>query len=129
MDDSLKHATIEARARLIWGSPRSEVEEWLHAQGIPPDQVQAIIKTAWHERNVEIRKKGIRNIIIGVLSVLASVVMFTHEQHRAPWSSGHRRGYSWCLIIALFPFGVWRIASGIDQLICGAKVDGSVGEM
>jgi hypothetical protein len=122
MEENLKHLAIEARARLIWGTPKSEVEEWLSSQGLPPGQVQLIIESSWRERNAQIKRLAIRDILVGCLSLIGCLLSFPDKkQHFA--SSGY------ALALLLLCFGIWRISRGIDRFLSGAKTSGAITDM
>ena len=134
METNIKRLAIDARARLIWGTPRSEVAEWLISQGLPSNQVAAIIEAAWHERNVAIRRMGIMDLIVGGLSWIGCLLAFITVKYSIHDTYYYRSRYGGAkfgimVFIVLFGLGTWRIFSGGDRLICGAKIKGSMTEM
>jgi len=74
MDDKLKSTLIEARARIIWGSSLHEVAEWLQSQGLDREQIDTVVQICREERAAEIRKLGLRDLAIGGLILLPSIV-------------------------------------------------------
>jgi hypothetical protein len=64
----------EARARIIWGEPVSSVHDFLISNGISDVVADAKLTEFNGERNRELRKIGLRNILIGAVLAIAAVV-------------------------------------------------------
>ena len=120
MNDEHEAILVEARARIIWGSRVSEVREWLQSRGVAQEQIDTIVQRAQRERAIEIRKVGLRDIVIGVLLFSLSAVFFV----ALPLHGGV---YARPSITGLFAvLGVWRVAEGIWRLFCGNTIRGSL---
>jgi len=130
MEENIKHLAVEARARLIWGNPRSEVEEWLISQGLSSPEVKVIIETSWRERNLEIRKLGIRDITIGCFCLIGGGLLYLLGAC-LPYGYGWRdlQRDAWAIMILLCLYGIWRAFRGINRFISGANTEGSMTEM
>ncbi len=111
----------EAYARIQWGSPPDEIREWLYTEGLPTAEADAIVDGAVADRDIEFRKRGIREIIISlpilVLPIGAIALMWADR-----WNAG--RGYALCGLIAFY--GFWRFVRGLGWLFWGAGSRGSL---
>ena len=67
---------VEARARIIWGDEPASVRCFLTSNGMAAAEADAKIKELTLERNAEIRKLGIRDVLIGVVLVAAAIIFF-----------------------------------------------------
>ena len=134
MEESLKNLAIEARARMMWGHPISEVAEWLKSQRVSPSQIEVIIDTSWLERNIEIRKLGIRDIAIGCISLVGFGLLCLTKPLAHTSLSPSDPPDNWThnvlfIMIFLFLFGIWFAIRGIDRFFSSAKAKGSITEM
>jgi len=125
MDKKLKNIVIDARAKVMWGESRSDIQTWLYSQGLTEQQVRAVLRATIKERGREVRKIGIRDIAIGIVAGLGSVLIFVSE-HRNPLSDN--RG-AWVLGILLGGISIWILIRGFDRLIGGSKHRGSITDM
>lgn len=66
----------EARAKIIWGEPSSSVRYFLISNGMSVDDADAVMRQFLEERASEIRKTGIRDMIIGAVCIIASGFVF-----------------------------------------------------
>src|SRR5437868_3632965 len=57
----------EARARIIWGESSSSVRDFLISNGISDLIADTKLKEFDLERNAELRKIGLRNVLIGII--------------------------------------------------------------
>ena len=57
---------FEARARILWGESASSVREWLISNGLSGTEADGQITEFTAERVTELRRLGIKNMIIGV---------------------------------------------------------------
>jgi hypothetical protein len=81
----LSQLISEARARIIWGEESSSVRSFLVSNGISEIDADAKIKEFNAERNNEIRKRAIRQILIGsILLVGAAVFLYVCLKHPSP---------------------------------------------
>ncbi|HTV40962.1 MAG TPA: hypothetical protein VMF08_10320 [Candidatus Sulfotelmatobacter sp.] len=108
----------EARAKIIWGEPLSSVRYFLISNGMSEDDANATIRQFMEERESEIRKNGIRDIIIGVVCIISSAVMFYGLfLHRFSGSlvASNIEGAAGSVPIALF--GIWKLVRGVIFLV------------
>jgi hypothetical protein len=105
---------IEARARIIWGESIASVREFLITNGLDGPLADARIKDFVRERNIEIRKWGVRNIAIGVV-LLAIAGLATYSiSHSGVGYTGSRQAVGPVLAGV---YGLWKLANGIIQLV------------
>jgi len=108
----------EARAKIIWGEPASDVREYLVSNGMPGEEADTVIKEFSGERNVEIRKIGTKNVIIGAVLVSVSsiaiyLIVINSSDHSVRVSTGKIIGL---LAFAGF-YGLWKLVNGIIYLV------------
>lgn len=59
-------AVRDARARILWGDPVASVLDGMMEAGVEGGFAQTVVEEAMKERGAEIRKSGIREILIGI---------------------------------------------------------------
>jgi len=123
MNKELESTLIEARARIIWGSSLDEVAEWLESKGLDREKIARVVRICREERAAEIRKIGLRNVIIGGLILLPSLVA------TLIFLLGFRQTRPAAFFGVCVVYGLWRLLEGLERLIFGAGVRGSVAEM
>lgn len=113
-------AITEARARIIWGEPSSSVRDFLVSNGVTDTIADTKIREFIVERNAEIRRLGIRSILIGITLVVASGGLVAY------WMAtyGARIVVEWQFTRAAFIFlaliglyGVWKLLRGVIRLV------------
>jgi hypothetical protein len=126
---------IEARARIIWGDSPASVHAYLVANGIRGPEAEAKIREFNAERDMEIRKLGIRRVLIGTgLLLVAGIVLYAViSSYNKGSSIGHisSRGDGTALGMALLAafYGVWKLLNGICDLVRPKSEMGSVSDM
>lgn len=128
MTPEIKSFVVQARARIIWGERPADVKTWLIENGLPADTAQLVIEKSREEYAVEIRRIGVRGIVIGTLCILAGIapiaLMFFSNDPKAV------APYVWNRIgaagVAAMLYGVWRIANGVFRLLFGSKTRESI---
>ena len=105
----------EARARIIWGEPTLFVRDFLISNGISDLVAHAKLKEFELERSKELRKIGLRNVLIGL--VLASAAGFTLylELPTASDSSGIIKALALVLLAGLY--GLSKLVTGTVYLV------------
>ena len=122
---------IEARAKIIWGEPVADVRSFLLANGVPDADAAVAVKGFIAERNAEIRKIGIRKIVIGAGLAISMVLLFYWEyKHEfavgiGPRSRGSALGFTGFGII----YGLWKLVDGIFDLVRPQTEEGSISDM
>jgi hypothetical protein len=106
---------VEARARIIWGESPSSVREFLSSNGLSAADADAKVKQWVVERTCEIRRLGIRRILIG--SVLIGVAgISVYALLSTPGASiGFGRACGFLILAALY--GLWKLVDGIFFLV------------
>ena len=77
MDSELRIERLlsEASAKVIWGDPVDEVREWLEDRGVPSQRIDEVVAESLRERDIEFRKKGITELVIGAIVVVPPLVV------------------------------------------------------
>jgi len=112
------HLFVEARARIIWGELPSSVRSYLTSNGIPESEANVKTREFSCERNLEVRKLGIRSVLIGVALLGASGGMVYLEYRPSHIGSLNVRGAKGFGMILLAGFyGLYRLVNGIIYLV------------
>jgi zinc transporter ZupT len=75
----------EARARIVWGEASSSVRDFLIANGVPVLETGARLEEFQRERRRELRRIGLRNVLIGVvLAAAAGVALYVGASDLVP---------------------------------------------
>ena len=106
---------IEARAKITWGEASSSVRYFLTSNGMSAADADAKLKELNAERNGEIRRRGIRNILIGgTLVVGAGILLYSvHASSHVSVASG--KGYGFVVLAGFY--GLWKLVNGIICLV------------
>ena len=107
-----------ARARIIWGETSSSVRDFLVSNGVSDTIADTRIREFIVERNVEIRKLGIRSILIGVTVLVASGGLVAYLMFIYGWRIvmvQFARGFVTLVVIGLY--GVWKLLRGVIYLV------------
>ena len=118
---------VEARARIIWGDEPESVRSFLTSNGMSVTEANLKLKELTLERNAEIRKLGIRDVLIGVALIGAAGGYFywlfrSSHLPRVGVRSGKGHGV---LALAAF-YGLWRLINGIIRLVRPKAEHGSI---
>lgn len=124
MEDKLETFVTEARARIIWGNCVDEVREWLRAEGLDESDVELIVSKCTRERSTEVRKIGFRDMLIGLSLFLVGAGILL-----AQYFVGIISRNLFIISGLLGLFGLWRIIGGVEKLLNGSKMKGSLIEM
>ena len=118
---------VEARARIIWGDEPSSVRYFLTSNGMPATDADAKLRDLTRERNAEIRRLGVRDVLIGVVLLGGAGVFFYslfRSSHMPSVSVRAGKGYGALVILAIY--GLWRLINGIFRLIRPKTEHGSI---
>ncbi len=126
--------TSEARAKITWGEPASSVRSFLISNGVSEIEADARIRELQEERNMEIRKVGIRKALIGAALVIGAGLFFYFSFRHADWDKMNyraARGYLAIAIVIAFGgfFGLSKLIDGIVYVARPRSVDKSISEM
>jgi len=117
----------EARARIIWGDEPESVRFFLTSKGMSVAEANDKLKELTLERNAEIRKLGIKDVLIGVALIGAAGAFFYwlfRSPHIPRGSVRNAKGYG-VLALAAF-YGLWRLVIGILRLVRPKTEHGSI---
>jgi hypothetical protein len=120
MDTHVQQALYEVRAQILWGAKADTLRENLRQQGFDEEQIELILSTCLSERSKEIRRRGLRDMVIGsgLLIVAIPLILLL-------WGFGRIAGFP----IALFLYGTVSLLKGLERLLEGGNAKGSVTEM
>jgi hypothetical protein len=113
-------AITEARARIIWGESPASVRDFLVSSGIESVVADTKLEEFSLERNRELRRIGIRSILIGMLVTgIAGIPIFI---------ALHLHTFNRALAVVMLGvlYGVWKLAIGSIYLICPQLVHKSI---
>jgi hypothetical protein len=105
----------DARARIIWGESPHSVRDFLVSSGVSVDAADSKVLEFQLERNRELRRIGLRNVLIGgVLAAAASIALYLSFPI-ASATSGIVRALAVVLLAGLY--GWWKLIKGIVYLL------------
>ena len=118
---------VEARARITWGDEPNSVRFFLTSNGMSAAEADVKIRELTLERNADIRKLGIRDVLIGAVLIGAAGAFFFSlfaSSHIPSVSVRSAKGYGVLVIAALY--GLWRLVNGIVRLVRPKSEHGSM---
>jgi len=120
----------EARAKIIWGEDAESVHEYLTSNGMPGPDADEQIKAFNLERHQEIRKKGVKNTLIGAVLLggsgsLICLLLSAPEGHHWSTSSGKVLG----VLMLAGAYGLWKLTNGIIYLVHPQSEQKSISEL
>ena len=121
---------VEARARIIWGDEPASVRYFLTTNGMSAADADAKIKEFNAERNREIRRLAIRDILIGVALIGGAGIFFwlLFASKRIPSTSVRSaKGYGVLALAGLY--GLWKLVNGIINLVRPKSEHGSIPDL
>jgi len=100
----------EARARIIWGDSSLSVHDFIISNGISDTVVDVKIKEFLLERNTELRKIGIRYILIGpLLTGAAGITLYIIFPHFTTYA----QAVCAAMLVIIGGYGIWKLVTGI----------------
>jgi hypothetical protein len=126
----------EARARITWGEPADSVKDWLRESGADEASAQDIIAICLKERGRSLRLKGLRDLVLGVTSMLLGYggyvagVMIADLMERRLYIPGKNPGARVLIVFGTVGFLAllygFRLAfRGCVRLVQGARTKGA----
>jgi hypothetical protein len=118
---------VEARARVIWGDEPKSVRYFLISNGMSVAEADSNIRALTLERNTEIRKLGMRDVLIGVALIGVAGVFFYwlfRPSHIPTAGVRSAKGFGVLVVAALY--GFWRLVNGIIRLVRPKAEHGSI---
>jgi hypothetical protein len=108
----------EARAKIIWGEDAESVRAYLTSNGLPGPEADEQIKAFNHERNLEIRKMGIKNTLLGAVltGVSGGLIYFMLTRSEMPHFTT-RAGKGLGALMLGAGYGLWKLVNGIVYLV------------
>ena len=120
----------EARAKIIWGEDAESVREYLTSNGMPGPEADDQIKAFNLERHQEIRKKGVKDTLIGAIATGVSgslIYLLMAQPIGHHWSTG--TGKLLGLLMAAAAYGFWKLTNGIMYLVRPQSESKSISEL
>jgi hypothetical protein len=105
----------EARAKIIWGEPSCTVRDFLVANHISPAVAEAKLREFEFERNRELRKMGLRNLLIGSILTGAAGITLYLAFAIASATSGIIKALAVVLLAGVY--GSWKLVKGVVYLV------------
>jgi hypothetical protein len=106
---------MDARARIIWGESPQAVRDFLVSNGVSIDAADTKLLEFQLERNRELRRIGLRNVLIGgVLTAAAGIALYLSFRV-ASATSGIVSALAVVLLAGLY--GFWKLLKGIGYLL------------
>jgi len=120
----------EARAKIIWGEPASDVRGYPVSNGMPGEEADAVIKEFSRERNAEIRRIGTKNVVIGVVlvgvsGILIYLIYINSSDRVVRVGTGKVIGVLACAGL----YGLWKLVNGIIYLVRPQSEDKSITDL
>ena len=112
---SAEKLTSEARARIIWGEPSSAVRDFLVSNGVSDSIADAKLKEFERERNRELRRIGVQNVLVGALLTGAAAITLYVASPVASATSGLVKALALALLAGVY--GCWKLAKGAIYLL------------
>jgi hypothetical protein len=117
----------EARARITWGDEPASVRDFLTSSGMSAADADAKIKELICERSAEIRKIGIRNVVIGAAILCAAAFGFFVSFACSPSGNlGPLTGRVCVAAVLAALFGLWKLTKGVIDLVWPKSERGSI---
>ena len=118
---------VEARAKIIWGEETSSVRNFLMSNGMSATDTDAKIAEFSQERNAEIRGRGVRNILIGAVILLAGgmLIYWSHATANTPMGRV-RSGKGIVGVVIVMLYGLGKLVKGILDLVLPKSEHGSI---
>ena len=113
-------AITEARARIIWGESPASVRDFLVSSGIESVVADSKLEEFSLERNRELRRIGIRSILIGVLVAGIACIPIGIAFHL------HTFNRALAVLLPAILYGVWKLVIGSIYLFCPQLVHKSI---
>jgi hypothetical protein len=121
---------VEARAKITWGDEPKSVRYFLTSNGMSAAEADASIKALMRERIAEVKKLGLRDVLIGVTLIGVAGVFFYcsfTSSHVTGVTANGAKGYGVLAVAALY--GLWRLVNGIIRLVRPKAEHGSIPDL
>jgi hypothetical protein len=119
---------VEARARVTWGDSIDVVRGWLSTEHVPHWQIEEILRPVLEERASSMRRRGTRDLFVGVLLLaLAVTLVFLPqelEKQNIP-AMGRFLGFFFAAAVFAGYFGVKQLIDGGERLLRGSRAPGA----
>jgi hypothetical protein len=112
----------EARAKIMWGDSTDDVEDWLTDNGLSSQQAADILDRCLEERDVEFRKRGFLEIIIGLALVVGPLAFVGIMVLALRMIHAGLAGL--CYLVVLY--GLYRLGRGVCWVVRGGRNWGSL---
>lgn len=107
----------QARAKLIWGEPAHVVREFLTSNGLSDVEADGKIAEWSAERNADIRRIGVKKLLIGAVLTGASIAYFYFGYRDGSLGSNYRSAKAHAITALVGIYGSWKLMDGIIYLV------------
>jgi hypothetical protein len=114
----------ESRAKIMWGEPRQSVFEYMQASGLGDKEASAYLDALFRERAADIRRTGIKKILIGSFWV---VVLVAYLAFAALVGVIALKLLALAIVAAVV--GVWKILEGIGYIVKPSSESGDLSNL
>ena len=111
-------ACAEARAKVMWGETLSTVRAFLASKGISPSEIDTRVEELNAERNAEIRKIGIRNMVTGIAVLCGGIAILYPIFRYFDSLTQVNRPIFFGLFVVAGLYGIWKLGRGIVWVLC-----------
>jgi hypothetical protein len=114
----MKHCNIldQARARLMWGEPIASVRDFLLSSGFSDIEADRKIEEFNAERNLDIRKTGVKKVIIGGILSAGAIFYFISLFRSGHMQTNYRSAKGAAVIAVAGFYGMWKFIDGLIYL-------------
>ncbi|HLX62224.1 MAG TPA: hypothetical protein VKX17_13165 [Planctomycetota bacterium] len=119
----------QVRARVSWGEAPDSIAKWLADEGVEQKTIDDILDAAYREREAQVRKLGMSEMIKGLLiaAVFGALLYFRIQFTVNTTTRRSASGFAFCVGGVIF--GLVRFVRGLLWLMQGKSVRGSVGDL
>jgi hypothetical protein len=114
----------ESRAKIMWGEPRQSVFESMQASGLGDKEASAYLDALFRERAADLRRTGIKKILIGSFWV---VVLVAYLAFAALVGVIALKLLALAIVAAVV--GVWKILEGIGYIVKPSSESGDLSNL
>ncbi len=111
----------EARARIMRGKTRADVETWLQSHGLTPRDARAVVIRLWKERKYAFKKKGRIYTLIGLGVLALNTAFFYWSADNLPGFYNDHRNRGYDILVAFYMLALFFLVFGLYYLIYGAR--------
>jgi hypothetical protein len=128
-----KSLAWQARAKITWGDPSDDVQDWLVTSGIDAFTAEQIVSVATRERAIAVRAHGVRDLVLGIALGLAGAggVIGAVSIAKLGLIAVPIKGLAVlvALSLAVSIYGVHLALRGFGRILVGGGIRGAVSDI